>query len=814
MQNIKKVLAIFIVFVFVVGQFPLAVTASELKFDIIDGTPVTATPPAQLGEGEIWTGKTVEYHGDGTATITLLAWGSTYTDSNGYIVMPLAYNNEYVIISDNIGEFSLDAALLPSGVTFASNAVTWKVHQSYIVGAAPAQVSYVVFLDEGITLDRWYSTGIADVIFYPAVGNLFYWTRSETVQEAFSMDNMNWNNGNGLNGGTIVDNILGITITFGGNDIPANRTAEQTPYPSSWNNNATAGGQTFRWHLQWANTAPPQTYIFTVRDLGGSGIDVIYEAILPRPGGHDSIPGGRTIVSVNYFHRSGFNWDGDAIVGKLDAVAQIMLKSIPIPVGYLRINKVFDGWFDPAWGIDGSTQYHAVLFSYDGLYMEFEATEGINHHAFVGFVGSREEATTITFSPDSPAVIAGIPVLEPVLFMDGYLDVTTKMIETKYCFGEDGFTLTEGEITDITVTSKALPDIGQLEIRKILGGYPEDWDVDDYTIFNAKVWDTDGYLLAFEKVDYNGEIYVYQVVNFGDEYVEALQMVSFSVHSPAFIIGLPTGDHEYIVEEIFEDEADHITTTVTFDSGIVTVLNEYARGDSSGNGNSHGNENGSNGSNGDNDDRTPPDTGPPGSRPDIEQSPPDDADAPGFFTGDHVWFVRGYEDTEMRPDNFITRAEAAMVFFRLLRPELRDFVPESPFVDVVGDEWYGLAISTVAYHGILYGFDSGEFMPQLRFSRNEFTKVFPGGNPFYGFDAGAYLTRAEFVMAVNRMLKRRTLLERIPSDVFRFPDLNEIHWAYADFMEAAHTHTFERLDDGTEVWIEIIETGLNAPYNK
>jgi len=692
MQIIKKILAILIVVVFVVGQFPLMVLAADSDFEIIDGTPVTAVPPLQLQEGEIWTGKSIEYHGDGSATITFLAWGRTYEAAT----MPLAPDNEYVIITAGIGEFSINAADLPAGLTFANNTVTWQVHQSNIVGAAPAQVSYVVFLGESDrTFDHWYATDMAKVTFYPAEGNPFYWTRSETTQAAFSVNNMNWNNGNGLNGGTIVDNILGVTINFGSNGIPVNRTAAQTPYPSGWNNNATVGGQTFRWHLHWVDTAPPQTYIFTVRNLGGLGIDVVYEVTLPQPGGYDSIAGDRTIISVEYFHRSGFNWVGDAVINDLEPVAQIMLKQIP------------------------------------------------------------------------PS---------PTMYM---------------------------------------------EIHKSLEGFYADWDVNSDTMFNAKVWYIPNplelearYALIFEgdstyrAIGYINDGLVF--FNAADEEISFVDTVSFSVNSPALLSGLPITDGLYIVEEIFEEDAAHISVTYTSVDNTVIVRNEYASGEKENGGNGNGN-----GSNGGGENSTPPNF-PPINRPIPPYVPPHvTQDPPGFFTSDHVWFVRGHENTEMRPDNYITRAEAAMVFFRLLRPELKDFVPHSPFVDIVGDEWYGLAVSTVAYHRILYGFDNGEFMPQLRFTRNEFTKVFPDGNPFYGFEgSGAYLTRAEFVTAVNRMLKRHILLEHIPNGVFRFPDLNETHWAYADFMEAAHTHTLERFDDGMEIWTEIIENGLNAPFNR
>ncbi|MCL2401451.1 MAG: S-layer homology domain-containing protein, partial [Oscillospiraceae bacterium] len=173
----------------------------------------------------------------------------------------------------------------------------------------------------------------------------------------------------------------------------------------------------------------------------------------------------------------------------------------------------------------------------------------------------------------------------------------------------------------------------------------------------------------------------------------------------------------------------------------------------------------------------------------------------------------------------------------------------TPFSDVVGDEWYGRAIGILANFGIVDGYDDGTFRPNAPISRKEFAAVvsrfdnlantdhnpYTDLNPndwayryilsatqkgwFIGyrdlFRPDAHLTRAEMVTAINRIFDRITLLEDVPDNVFRFRDLDESHWAYADFMEAAHTHTYQRRDiNNTEVWIEIIETGLDAPYNR
>jgi len=247
----------------------------------------------------------------------------------------------------------------------------------------------------------------------------------------------------------------------------------------------------------------------------------------------------------------------------------------------------------------------------------------------------------------------------------------------------------------------------------------------------------------------------------------------------------------------------------------------------------------------------------------------------GFFVDEHIWYIRGYDilpsarvgvnadglvdphievinpnDVEMRPNNDITRAEVAMVFFRLLRPEFRDFIPDYvPYADVNGDEWFGRAVATLTYWNIFQG-HNGAFRPHVPITRGElaavvsrfdtmidttdnpYTDVFPGtweyeyilsatargwfvGFPDGTFRARANLSRAEFVTAVNRVLERKILLEHIPDDVVDFIDMDGTHWAHADFMEAAHSHDWEPHENGiSERWLAITGHGLDNAYNE
>jgi hypothetical protein len=221
-----------------------------------------------------------------------------------------------------------------------------------------------------------------------------------------------------------------------------------------------------------------------------------------------------------------------------------------------------------------------------------------------------------------------------------------------------------------------------------------------------------------------------------------------------------------------------------------------------------------------------------------------------LFTGDHIWYIRGYDDNTIRPDTPITRAEVSMAFFRLLSPDMQPAAPEAKFGDVKAGDWYGLAIDTLAYHGILNGYRDGSFKPDKPITRAELATVISrfehldktGDNPyddlnnthwayeyilsatskgwFVGDSLGRFrpdddITRAEFVTVANRVLKRQILTADIPDDVHAFDDFNSGHWSYAAFIEAVYTHEYALKPDGVnEIWTQIIGDGIHAAYNR
>lgn len=229
---------------------------------------------------------------------------------------------------------------------------------------------------------------------------------------------------------------------------------------------------------------------------------------------------------------------------------------------------------------------------------------------------------------------------------------------------------------------------------------------------------------------------------------------------------------------------------------------------------------------------------PPPPPPPPEEEIPDDF-PPLLNLEDHFAYIDGYPDNTVRPEGLITREEVAAVFFRLLDPDYREVIRAyvSNFSDVSPDRWSSKHIATLARGRILEGYPDGTFRPgnfitraelatiAARFDELSFLEenVFPDveghwaekyinsaaakgwveGYPDGTFKPDDYITRAEFVTLVNRVLQRRVRLEDILSEARQFPDLLPGKWYYEAMQEAINSHLYERKDDGFETWLEI-----------
>ncbi len=243
--------------------------------------------------------------------------------------------------------------------------------------------------------------------------------------------------------------------------------------------------------------------------------------------------------------------------------------------------------------------------------------------------------------------------------------------------------------------------------------------------------------------------------------------------------------------------------------------------------------------------------------------PDGDDDGPsGLNTEDHFSYVVGYAedyrtgeatDNEdlwpVKPNNQITRAEVATIFYRLLEDEVRDEydTTTNDFSDVTADSWYNQTVSTLARMGIVKGYEDGTFRPNEPITRAEFgaiaTRFFaetgatyePGtftdvtGNEWFanaiqdavnlgligGYPDGTVrpnnnITRAEACAIVNRTLGRVPDADHLlPEDVMKvWPDNNPTDWFYADMQEATNGHEYAWIEeDGHEIeeWTNLLD---------
>ncbi|MCL1873778.1 MAG: S-layer homology domain-containing protein [Clostridiales bacterium] len=201
----------------------------------------------------------------------------------------------------------------------------------------------------------------------------------------------------------------------------------------------------------------------------------------------------------------------------------------------------------------------------------------------------------------------------------------------------------------------------------------------------------------------------------------------------------------------------------------------------------------------------------------------------------HIRYVNGYPDGSFRPGGNITRAEVALIFWRLLKDPAKNDDFTGSFNDIKDDEFYARAVNYLAKIGILQGYRDGSFKPTAAISRVEFVAVagrfddLASGidNPFkdvpadywaYGYVVSAYqkgwidgypggefrpqnsISRAEAVKIVNCMLGRGIQVADLPGGLPSFTDLTSSHWAYCEIMEASIEHKFERKEDNWEIW--------------
>ena len=223
---------------------------------------------------------------------------------------------------------------------------------------------------------------------------------------------------------------------------------------------------------------------------------------------------------------------------------------------------------------------------------------------------------------------------------------------------------------------------------------------------------------------------------------------------------------------------------------------------------------------------------------------PDDVPT-GLNGKDHYAYIIGYGNNDVRPQNNITRAEVATIFFRLLTDETRtaNMTKSNSYNDVKDGDWFCCAVSTLSKMGIIKGYEDGSFKPNDPISRAEFAAIAARFDPdgdktpasFFdvtshwakdeisiaanhgwikGYEDGSFkpdqkITRAETMTLVNRVLNRLPeTKDDLHKDMKTWVDnMDETAWYYLAVQEATNSHYFKN-KTGTqfEQWTDLRDT--------
>lgn len=214
---------------------------------------------------------------------------------------------------------------------------------------------------------------------------------------------------------------------------------------------------------------------------------------------------------------------------------------------------------------------------------------------------------------------------------------------------------------------------------------------------------------------------------------------------------------------------------------------------------------------------------------------------PDILITEHVSYIIGRDGGRIAPQDNITRAEVATIFFRLLTEEVRNenYTKNNNFKDSNSDDWFNSAVSTLANLGIVNGRTVDTYAPNDFITRAEFTTIaarfsdasWNGEDLFYDIsdhwarnyinaaasigwivgDQGKFrpednITRAEVMTLVNRMLNRQPesqadLLKGMTTWV---DNADTSAWYYLAVQEATNSHDYVMKSDGIhEKWTKL-----------
>ena len=220
------------------------------------------------------------------------------------------------------------------------------------------------------------------------------------------------------------------------------------------------------------------------------------------------------------------------------------------------------------------------------------------------------------------------------------------------------------------------------------------------------------------------------------------------------------------------------------------------------------------------------------------------------ISGQRHAYLIGNPEGMIRPNDNITRAEAATIFFRLISDHARQqyWSLENPYSDVRKNDWFNNAVSTTTSMGLFQGVTSEIFAPGDAITRGELAAVIvrfmdTRGNPVITSDrfndiadhwareyinraaergwlhgntglGGAFrpmdpITRAEAAATINRIFGRlpESAADLLPG-MISWPDNSDPDsWYYLYLQSASNSYVYERKSDGIhERWLTIIPT--------
>jgi len=206
-----------------------------------------------------------------------------------------------------------------------------------------------------------------------------------------------------------------------------------------------------------------------------------------------------------------------------------------------------------------------------------------------------------------------------------------------------------------------------------------------------------------------------------------------------------------------------------------------------------------------------------------------------FNIKDHMAYIDGYPDNTFKPLGYLTRAEAAVIFSKILVNKMENKTYTSKFSDVKSNDWYNNYVCFLSEQGILNGYPDGTFKPNANITRAELVSIVAKAlniNDQYttyfidvkdnwakdaisainalgwikGYSDGTFkpntnITRAETTSFLNAVLNRANLTSEPFNglNIKTFKDINTNDWFYNNVIEASNSHSYE-INNNIKKW--------------